>query len=152
MKIIYEIMQIIKNIKKIISWIPVLWNDRNFDEVFMLKILHKKLEGMEEFFRSDRTWSANSDETAHEIMTAKNLCKRLISKNYLNDSILQHHKLNFWEFLKKIENGKSFNFGDIDKKQDYELKKSFKHADYMEKQDWNYLWDLIKKYGRMWWD
>jgi hypothetical protein len=37
-------IQVYKNIVRIIEWIPILWKDRDWDYAFILRLLHYKLE------------------------------------------------------------------------------------------------------------
>ena len=60
----------ISKIKNLIRWLPVIWNDQDWDSEFTLDILLKKLEHQRNFFLSKDTHLANSWETADEIEIA----------------------------------------------------------------------------------
>jgi hypothetical protein len=153
---INKIKSLYKDIKNLIIWIPVIWNDRDWDEKFMLQILHKKLDKMEKFFRSDKAWSANSNKKAHRIMVAKNLCKRLIKGSYLENATIEYDKkydgVDIEDIFKDLPNGFREYIGDANKKRDNAFDKCCDHSIYMENRDWNLLWDIIKKHGNGWWD
>ena len=85
----YNITQGISNIFK---WGKVIWNDRNWDDGYIFRILYFKFESMEKFFNSDKAYSARAKKDAKRIMTAKNLCKRIVENNYLSNALIDHNK------------------------------------------------------------
>jgi hypothetical protein len=71
----------------LIHWLPIIWNDRDFDQNYLYRILHKKLEHMESFFRSEHAYTACTDSTANEISEAKIILQRLLSNTYFTDKV-----------------------------------------------------------------
>lgn len=69
--------------KKCRQWLPVIWEDAQFDQSFLYRILAFKLERMEEFWRSDKTFG-EWNQQARDIMVCKNLMKRIESESYIN--------------------------------------------------------------------
>lgn len=82
-----------RGMSNIIRWIPVIWGDEDFDYEPLYNLLYHKLKFMEEFYRSDYTWSAGALKTANEIKIAKNLAKRLTESNYLQNAFIEHKKI-----------------------------------------------------------
>ena len=93
--------QVKHGVKNLITWFPVIWQDQQWDHIFFLEVLQKKLELMEEYFRT-RSHCVDGEKQADEIKYAILLIKRPIKDDY-------------WE--KKN--------GDYLKKQDYD--ELFKH-------------------------
>lgn len=142
----------------IFKWWKVIYNDRDYDQHYIYQLLYFKLKNMEDFYRSDKAWSATAIKTADEIKVAKNLCKRLAEENYLHNALAEHEKLypkyydNFWQF-EKIE-GKPYY--KLVSKNTKEEEKSFRRcgklADYLEEQDKEMLFTYLKKHIDKWWD
>lgn len=61
---------LVSRIKNLIRWLPVIWNDQDWDSEFTLDILLKKLEHQRNFFLSENTHLADSWEVADEIKIA----------------------------------------------------------------------------------
>lgn len=62
---------------RVLAWIPVIWRDRDYDYVFIYKILRYKLSRME------KACSIAIDKhTAEDLRLAQNLLKRLEEDNY----------------------------------------------------------------------
>jgi hypothetical protein len=103
----------ITSIKNIFRWIPIIWNDKDWDYYFLYKILYTKLLSMEKHLRK-YGHSANSKKDADRIKTCINILKQLMKDEY-------HEKV-FKPFYKKW--GKpEFNWIDVKDKPNYtELK------------------------------
>jgi hypothetical protein len=146
-------------IKNLIFWIPVIWNDEDFDYYHTYKILYNKLNKMEQFYRSDKAWSADALQTADEIKVAKYLTKRLMKDEYLTNALMWHEQ-KYSDFLDKAlhfepdkDNPKLSTWKDLNTEDE---QKSFdrccKHSDFMEKQDREYLFSYLCKNIKNWWD
>lgn len=109
-------------IRNLVYWFPVIVSDRDWDSVYILKILHHKLNSME--YAANNYWHwIGKEKEAHRIRIASELCKRLIADDYV------------------------FMFANIkDPRRKYHMQ------GYMENQDWNMLFDILRKHGRKWWD
>ena len=151
--------QFFSNIKQgvsnLIKWRKVIYNDRNFDQYFLYKILATKLEHMEDFFIND-AYSANADKEAHKLMIIKNLAKRLAEENYLTNATIEYDKLYKNKELFGFEPSDNLNFSTLinlgTKHQNNMFDKAYKHSDYMEKQDKDMLFNLLKKNIDNFWD
>ena len=55
-------------IRNLIYWLPILWDDRDWDYNYLLRILIHKLNGMERLFR-EHGHLENSEEVANEIQS-----------------------------------------------------------------------------------
>ena len=117
-------------IRKTIQWLPVIWEDREWDYWFIYKLLHKKLTLMENAFRVCGI-SVHSDKEADKMRLCILLLDRLIKDNY-HDNVHMFNKTNGENWQKD--------------------KKMALHEEYLVEQDLEYLFKIIRKNIRRWWD
>jgi len=150
-----KIFGIKDGISNLVKWFPVIWNDRDFDQYYIYKILATKFEHMEEFFRNN-AWSTKANKEADRIMIAKNLAKRLSSENYLTNATVEYDKLYGGKNLFGSEPTDNLKFSRLvnigTKHQNDMFDRACKHSEYMKQQDKDMLFDLIKKNIDAWWD
>lgn len=148
-------------IKNIIKWMPVIWNDRQWDQYYLYLMLRHKLSLMEKFFREDGI-TLSSEEKAEKMELCILLLDRLIKSEYIYSAYKNHDKK--WGEIemttKELPNG---NFSChisrpnaiTEKEKEQERKETLRCAEreaYLEKQDIGYLFNTIKKYILYWWD
>lgn len=150
----------IKGIKNIFKWFRIIWNDRWWDYRYILIILKHKLELTEKEFRKNGH-HVHANRDADNIHICILLINRLLAANYCETEYDKHFKK--WGDL-------DFSFEEkdgvykLDLKQENVITKedeeqsnkefrriSYKEA-YMERQDVEYLFHLMKKYLLTWWD
>lgn len=73
-------------VKNLIKWLPVIWKDRDWDEVYLYILMHKKLESMEKSFRGEHAYAVDSRERAREMKMVKIVLKRLIDDIYYEEA------------------------------------------------------------------
>jgi len=89
-------------IKNLIAWFPVIWKDRQWDYMYLLRIINKKLELMLKDFETD---PENLNEEIAELHTAQLYLQCLIQehdwklreeklKDFTNQ--LNKHLLGWW--------------------------------------------------------
>ena len=146
----------IQGIKNIFSWLPIIWCDREFDKNYLYTILHHKLKLMEKFYLDDDTACVNAYKLGKQMKIARLLCGRLMNQDYTANAIKDieakygRHKL---EFEPSTDHSGYLQMVDNRTPQEaIEYKRAYKHSDYMEKQDREYMFDLIKKKIDGWWD
>jgi hypothetical protein len=71
-------------IRRVLDYIPVLWEDREFDWTYLCILLRKKLQRMEKFFRED-AWTASKDIDSPKIHECILLLDRIIADDYEQD-------------------------------------------------------------------
>ena len=64
------------HIRNLIRWLPIIWSDKNWDWVYLAKILEFKLRLMEQNFRK-YGHHADSDRDARTMLICAELLKRL---------------------------------------------------------------------------
>lgn len=154
MKTLY--LKIKNGIVNLIRWFPIIWEDRDWDDMFIYILLHKKFAHMEKFFRSDNCYSAKAEEVANELKLAKEICKRLINDDYLEIALTDYHKEYGHGGLYEIRPVEGRPYSEYVQIGTYEQHKKFDEAgnlsDYMERQDKELLFNHIFKHIYKWWD
>lgn len=142
-------------IQNLIRWFKVIWSDRDWDQYFFYRILVNKFEHMEYFFRNDANF-VDKEKVADKIMIAKNLAKRLMEDDYLNNATVDYDKIygNDELFIfEPVKNEKYSKLVEVGTKHQHDMfGKASKHSDKMRQQDKEILFDLIKKNIDRWWD
>jgi len=86
----YKIKRAFRNLK---HWLPIILKDDQFQEDFMFIMLYKKLELMEEFFRSDNTSIADAIKVADEIQEVREALGRVMEDDYVTmEELLEDSK------------------------------------------------------------
>jgi len=137
-----------KSFKNLITWIPIIWKDRQWDHIYLLIILKKKLSLMEEFFRYKANY-IGKEKDVDKIHICCLLLDRIIKDDYLY----------VYKKLEKKYGGLSLDnllYPKRTKEEQEKYSKSFsqcaKHEDYLRKQDITYLFLIMKKHLTKWWD
>ena len=79
---------VFERIKRIIDWIPVLWNLYDFDYSSIYQVLRKQLQRMERFQRKD-AYAISAEATADQIHFAVLFLDRLIACEYLTNALIE---------------------------------------------------------------
>jgi len=137
---IWRIKRLFWNIKRLIKWVPVIWNNFDFDWVYLIKVMQTKLKTMEEFYANDRiTMSVGAKKHAKNIKICRILCDRLITDEYTDCLGLEFGP----ELIGSLQS-QSCNIGICSDWLHY--------GDYMQKQDLKYLCETLQKHLFNWWD
>lgn len=153
----------------LIKWFPVIWQDRNWDYHFWIRINIKKLEEMEKLLRNHGN-HLYAERDADNIRKAVLALKRLEADDYiLTVNKYVDEKYGDLEMnsipCKWDDDGKptlySCEFttskeGELTEQQkklgNFLRSKNYRHADYLKKQDLEYATKIINKYLFHWWD
>lgn len=150
----------IKNIKRLIKWMPVIWQDREWDQDYLYAILEFKIKNMQEFYESGQssTCQEKVDETITEMKEARRLINRIRNDVYLDEATL--------EFDKKYPNyhKEAFNFEKIEgsdcsrlvsyasKESELEHRKCCDIAEKNKEEERKQLFELLRDKIEGWWD
>ena len=154
----YKIKQFFRCIYNVITWFPIIWGDQQWDQHYFYKILRKKLERMEKFFRSSRAYSIDAEKEADNIHYCIERLDRLIEEDYLSVSLKEFEKVfpdYKWEmdFQPCKDNPKLYEWIDHDTPEQTELhKKCYTQADLDEQDDLDELFAQIRLHLEEWWD
>jgi hypothetical protein len=149
-----------RKLKRLIKYVPVIWNSEDFDYRYALELFEMKLEDMAVFMESDKAWSVDSKQEAKRIR----MVLRLMEKVYDEDYAV--------EYLKKLEDiyGEGImDFEFVSFENSYKLKynyqnlpnakeieemenKLFLKSRHKQQKAHKLLWNLIEHNIQRWWD
>lgn len=149
----------LKNYKRMFKWLPVVWNDREWDYLFLLDILKYKLENDSVYYENDGV-TVNSKKVAKQMKMCIALIDRISKDDY---SMFMLDKLDekYGEFIFLPTEREGYtsltreNLKDNEKLHEQyrkDSKRFMEYEDYMRKQDKEYLFDTMKKHIFRWWD
>lgn len=79
------IKDIIRRIKRIADFLPIIWKGRDFDYNYSIELFHYQLERTAKFLESDKAYSLNSNVDAQKIRTAIKLGERVFNEYYQSE-------------------------------------------------------------------
>lgn len=149
-------------ITNLFVWFPVIWNDRQWDYIYILRMLHKKLSMMEKFIREDGIHVKNKRD-AHKIKVCVLLLERMIEDVYHDHAYENHYKkwgdphIKFLECEYEDCHEIKFEYKNVkteeDEKQKFkEFRRCMKHERYLTQQDLDLLFKMMNKHITSWWD
>jgi len=98
---VHFIKRVYRYVNKIIYYSIYLWNDYDFDDIYIFSILKLKLTRMADFFESDRAMAVGSEKLAKEMRLCISLIDRIEKDEYadlpLDQLERKYGKIN-WEF------------------------------------------------------
>ena len=155
--------QIRYGLKNLVLWFPVIWNDRNWDHIFIYQILRHKLHLTEQLIRN-HGHHVNHIEDANKIKTCVLLLDRLIKDDYHDNVYKEHYKK--WGHPEMVFTDSTdypdcsvvnIKYPNVRSKEDREKEnKSFKlnieKEQKMKDQDLDLLFKLMRKHIQSWWD
>ena len=134
MKKIWKFFRSIKyGIQNIIKWFPVIWQDRDWDHWFILKIFHFKLNEVEKFQRK------YGNSVTHE--------KKWGDSEFIFTPIKGNKGYSSLDL--KVEKA---NTEEEKKQESKERSILYKHSDALKQQDLDMLFKHMRKYIEGWWD
>lgn len=156
----FRIKRFYRKIKNILSWMPILWQSYEWDYVYFLKIIKKKLELMEDFYlHSEQAYSLDSDKTAEDIREAITILDRMIECDYLSVALEKFdEKYPDYEWGKfetkpsEDHPGTSVLVDDMTQEQHELFRECGKISDEMENLDYEAFFNFLKDRLRFWWD
>ena len=164
MIIIGRIRGFFKKIKRIIKWIPTLWNMYDFDYQYAINVFKLQLSSLADLMESDNAFAVDSKLRAGKIRTAIRLMDKVYSEEYsmeYMDEIQKIYGKSSMDFIKKDGDNDLYTLTTTYEK-DYseeEIKKIEEHRRELmlksrEKQNRAHklLWDFIEHNIQSWWD
>lgn len=144
-------------VKRVFSWLPIIWRDRDYDQSYLYEIMRHKLRSMEKFFSGDFAFAANADKAAREIHHAIWLLDRIIAEDYYDDAFRFHRK-KWGEPIHEIVYGQwHVTYPNATTEEEYEQARkeamtALKNAEKSKINDVRYLMHLLGKHSLGWWD
>lgn len=151
----HRITRICTKITRVASGIKMLWENEDWDHYYIFEILKWKLERVEKYIRlNDRHTTAQKD--AKKMRTAIALIMRINDQNYTTPeySVALSEKYNFNKFIETGDEMRTLQPVPVERIKQVEraLEYGYKHRQYMEEQDYDMLFSILKKNIRKWWD
>jgi hypothetical protein len=150
-------------VKRVIDFLPMIWNGFEFDYSYSVQLFRKSLERQAQFFESDKSYSDRSKQNAARIRTAIRLMDKVYDDEYgceYQDKLEQlygDNVLDFWFEDTGEGDGSTFlrweyerwaNSEEIDEVR----KKLFLASKEKQKRAHKLLWDFIEHNVQNWWD
>jgi hypothetical protein len=110
--------------RNLIRWLPVIWNDFDWDYAFLLRIMEFKFRNMADCLENGFT--TNRFKTSKRLRIAAHLCHRLRKSSYYHENAKKRYK--------SFKNHRAI------------------FAEEIAQQDADMLGLLISKHLRTWWD
>jgi aspartyl-tRNA synthetase len=164
MIIIGRIRSFFKKIKRIIKWIPTLWNMYDFDYIYAINVFKLQLSSLADLMESDKAFAVDSKLRAGKIRTAIRLMDKVYNEDYAMEYMGEIQKIygkSSMDFIKKDGDNDLYTLTTTYEK-DYseeEIKKIEEHRRELmlksrEKQNRAHklLWDFIEHNIQSWWD
>ena len=164
MIIIGRIRGFFKKIKRIIKWIPTLWNMYDFDYQYAINVFKLQLSSLADLMESDKAFAVDSKLRAGKIRTAIRLMDKVYSEEYVMeymDEIQKIYGKSSMDFIKKDGDNDLYTLTTTYEK-DYseeEIKKIEEHRSELmfkskqkQKRAHKLLWDFIEHNIQSWWD
>lgn len=173
-RITYPIRNIFRKTKRVIDFIPILWNGFDFDYRYALELFSHQLKRQAEFMESDKAMTENAHQHASRIRTAIELIDKVYDKEEYGceyqDILKEEYGEDVFDCVwipleKKVEDELPNDWGtdltqhkwayefwdnaDEIKKRSDEL---FKQSQEKQKRAEKLLWEFIHHNIRSWWD
>jgi hypothetical protein len=144
-------------IKNLIYYFPIIWKDRDWDQIYILEILKSKLDKMEKYIRNYGI-GVESENDADAMKYVINILNRIIDDVYMDEAFIPfYEKYPDYDWTLKSEpcedNPKFHRLINNDTPEQKKLMgECFNKADKLEKEDYEKLFDFLKNNIRNWWD
>ncbi len=129
-----KIIDRLNRLKRIIEWVPILWNDEDWDYAYLLKIIDYKLGRMKLSMRDGH--ATDSPKRAHEISTAQFLLWNM-----------DHDPDDEWDLWYNTHAAE-----DLSDPMTKEKRKALKLSGERRERNWAAFWEFMSKNMRNWWD
>jgi len=101
----YMHLEFIKGIKSVRYWLPIIWNDRNWDYHFIFTILSHKLKAQADYI-GGRDIHSRSKRDAEVMMTCVRLTEKIVDE-YYSCEYMDYHKEKHW--FEPVEDNPEFS-------------------------------------------
>lgn len=137
---------IITGFKNLIIWLPIIWNDRQWDQYFILIILRKKLSLVRDFYNSGDSFWVDAKKEAQVINRVIKSLDRVIEDDYNSEQVHEHFKK--W--------GSPLDQRDLTERQELESRYEFRamnnEIERLHEQDLDHIFTTMRRRIRGWWD
>jgi hypothetical protein len=155
-----------RGIPNLIAWIPVIWQDRQWDYYNIYGLLEKKLERLDKFWsvwmpkhKANNKWSLTERDkkNAKDIKTCLALVRRLQEDDYVwnNPDMYPAHDKKFGSMIDNMkfdESVQMWSWKSSGEAESKDTRRIVEYGEYMKKQDKALLYKLLSERMEYWWD
>lgn len=136
-----------RSVRRVIDYIPVVWNSYDWDHSYLLKLMQYKLKRMRKHHEKHHR-HVGVEKTIKQLLVCEQLLDRLAKDQYTDHDYSDH--LEKWypnkDFFERLNCRKD------NPKESKEFRRIMDHGEYMYQQDVDLFCKTFKKYHRHWWD
>ena len=157
---IHFIKSIPSGIKRLIKWAPIIWENYDWDYIYLFKIIYFKIDLMEKRMRKSQIIE-DWETIANQMLECKTLLKNQIEKDeydYVKEE-LDKHKEKWGDIEIKLNSDNSINMKcskvqtpEEEEQERKEYIEIIKKGVNIEKSNLKKLFELLSKYIQGWWD
>ena len=156
----YKIKRFIRRITKLITFLPVIWKDEDWDFYYLLVLVSVKLTFMKDYFQHS---GIITEEDTNKIITGIDETLNAI-KDFVNADKYGIHRtecpIEIDLSTEKIKNSTNYRVVTVNKATGKELTEEEEKvyhkylSDCVEEENsyWNKIFETLKREGRSWWD
>jgi hypothetical protein len=160
---VYWIKRKYRQIKRVIDFLPLIWNGFDFDYIYAVKLFRKQLERIANELESDRANTLSAPINAQKIRTAIRLMDKVYNDEYSTEWVDKIKKLYGADVLEweSEDTGKGdsstyvtykYEKWDNSEEIDNVSKQLLSESHKKEKRAHKLLWDFIEHNIQRWWD
>jgi hypothetical protein len=147
-------------VKRVIDFLPTIWNGYDFDYSYSVQLFRKSLERQAELFESDKSYSARSKQDASRIRTAIRLMDKVYNDEYESewvDKLKEEYGSDILDFRFE-DTGRGDGTSYLEYKYENlnmrsKMKKELiKESREKQKRAHKLLWNFIEHNIQYWWD
>ena len=142
------------NVMRVISWLPFLWDDRDFDNAYLWRTMRYKISRMREHISEHRIHEG-WEQTVGEMEVAEYILTRLIEDKYCEKEWDEYHKKypRWFDSLKESdEPGVRVAMSDCSEERHAEASRIFGLEENAKQYDSELIGQWLHRHWRGWWD
>lgn len=148
----YDLPYGISNLKK---WFPIIWNDRDWDYIYLFEILKFKIKEMERL-QKEHGHSIESEKIAADLRKCYLILKRITEEDFDYFDMAFHDYDKKWEGTGEhyMERYEKRGIGDISrvKQENKDFNMANKKENDLKQADIDFLFQFMAKHIQSWWD
>ncbi|MDA3855238.1 MAG: hypothetical protein PF569_03195 [Candidatus Woesearchaeota archaeon] len=145
-----------KQIKNVIKWMPIIWNQYDFDYSYAIEVFTFKLEQIATFLESDKAVSYDANKNARNIRRVLKILDRVYNEYYIKKTLNEFEDMYGKVLFISDKNILKRDYENTQNLPLLELKKlhyKFFKVAYSKRQKAEKLvWKLIGENIKYWWD
>jgi len=141
-------------IQHVLSWIPFLWDDYDWDYTGIWLLQREKIKRLRLCLTRNKL-VCGWEKSAKEMKTAEAVLTRLIEDDYIPDEWEKHWKTFGHIEFKSLPDGSRISVRKDQKTEEEsgkDIKRLAEREEYLRNQDMTFLGEHLKKHIRGWWD